>query len=461
MSPERRLSGRVAPLLDSRLHRPSGDAGMDEQAWIEVIRQMDAIYADLVHYQVELERKNADLENTQRFIESVLTSISDVLIVCDIQGRILQVNPALERAIGQTRESLEGKPLRDLFHPDFHERIDDFPRHIRSDQPLIDCEVSLLHRDGSPIPLAVNCSARYDHENRLSGFVITGRPLGELQRAYRELAAAHESLKAAQRQLVQSEKMASLGRLVAGVAHELNNPISFLYANMFALDEYTGRLRRYLDAVHDDLPREAREALRRELGIDALLDDLGPLVSGSREGAERVSTIVQNLRRFSTPQDQQAEPFDLVATIRRATSWVLKAAHSRPEIHYELPESLSLVNNEGHVHQILVNLCQNALDALEERPPQGVPPTIRVRLEEDAEAVGVVMEDNGPGIREEDLARIFDPFFTTKPVGSGTGLGLYISYGLATEQCQGDLLAENRAEGGARFTLRLPREYRK
>lgn len=425
----------------------------DDQAWIEVITQMDRIYADLVHYQVELEQKNADLEDAQRFIQSVISSISDVLIVCDINGQVQKVNPALLEAVGRNEAQILGQPLRQLFAPEYHALIDGFPEHIRSDT-VIDCEVSLLDADGEPFPLAVNCSPRYDHDNRLSGFVITGRPLGELQKAYRDLQAAHETLKTTQQQLLQSEKMASLGRLVAGVAHELNNPISFLYGNMHALADYERKLKQYLDAIHDGIDEPGREALRKQLRIDFLLSDMGPLVEGSLEGAERVSSIVQNLRRFSMPQQQASESFDLVPVIERAITWVLKATSRPPGIERQMPDTLPLINNAGHVQQIMINLLQNAVDALQHTAE----PWIRIRAGQQDDLAWVEVEDNGPGVAPEHVSRVFDPFFTTKPVGSGTGLGLYISYGLATEQCGGNLSVGRSELGGARFLLELPLE---
>lgn len=426
----------------------------DDQAWIEVIQQMDVIYADLVRYQVELEKKNADLEDAQRFIHSVISSISDVLVVCNINGVVQQVNPALLDAVGRDENAVIGHPLKHLFAPEHHPMIEDFPSHIRSDS-LIDCEVSLLDGEEKRVPLAVNCTARYDHDNRLSGFVITGRPLGELQKAYRDLQEAHDSLKSTQQQLVQSEKMASLGRLVAGVAHELNNPISFVYANMHALGDYVARLRQYLDTVHGGISEHDREALRQQLRIDSIMDDIGPLVSGSLEGAERVSNIVQNLRRFSTPQQQKPQAFNLSALFDQAASWVLRAANIKLERIDEYPEELIIENNEGHVHQILINLVQNAVDAMQHTAS----PRLTLRVEP-GDPVHIHVQDNGPGIPNKDLARIFDPFYTTKPVGSGTGLGLYISYGLASEQCDGSLTAENAPDGGAIFTLTLPARKR-
>ena len=426
----------------------------DDQAWIEVIQRMDSIYADLVRYQVELEDKNSQLEDAQRFIQSVLSSMSEILVVCDINGKIQQVNQALLDNIGGDSERLLGEPLTILFGEKDLPLVADFPQHIRSGT-VIDCEVDLVTADRQPVPMALNCSARFDHENRLSGLVITGRPLGELRRAYGELSKAHEELKTAQQHLVQSEKMASLGRLVAGVAHELNNPISFLFANMHALKSYRQKFASYLDAIHAGASEAEREKLRAELRIDHMMRDIAPLVEGSLEGAERVSEIVQNLRRFATPQVSQHEEIELVSLVRRAISWVLKAARVKPEVVTRFPEELRLVNKEGLVHQVLVNLLQNALDAMALRDQ----PKLEVGIDRDADRVHIRIRDNGHGIRDADLVKLFDPFFTTRAVGAGTGLGLYISYGLATEQCQGDLRARNHEDGGAEFILSLPLEF--
>jgi two-component system, NtrC family, sensor histidine kinase HupT/HoxJ len=424
----------------------------DDKAWIEVIQQMDSIYADLVHYQVELEEKNSALENAQSFINSVISSISDILIVCDINGHIQQVNKALTELIGCSDSELKGRSLHHLFSEKDLPMISDFPEHIRSGS-LIDCEVDLIDNKKQSVPMAISCNARFDNKNRLSGLVITGRPLGELRKAYSALHKAHEELKTAQLQLIQSEKMASLGRLVAGVAHELNNPISFLYANMHALKNYHQNFKQYIDAIHSNTSKAGREKLRGELRIDAMMDDIGPLVDGSLEGAERVSEIVQNLRRFTTPQQSQKQEFDLVPVINRAASWVLKSATIKLDISNDFPTSLMINNNEGYIHQILVNLIQNAVDAMLDTEQ----PKLAISINIDRSKVHILIRDNGHGITQSDIVKIFDPFFTTKSVGSGTGLGLYISYGLATEQCQGDLTVSSN-EQGAEFKLSLPLE---
>lgn len=277
----------------------------------------------------------------------------------------------------------------------------------------------------------------------------------ELEHAYSELTQAHQALKDTQRQLIQSEKMASLGRLVAGVAHELNNPISFVFANMHALLSYEQRFRQYLDGVHSNLPLDQRETLRKQLRIDRIMEDIRPLLEGSMEGAERVSEIVKNLRQFSTPASQQPEAFDLVALCQRTAQWLVRSSALEPELTQIFPAKCVVHNYEGYVSQILVNLIQNALDALDHQAK----PKLTLQLIKEKDWVHLEVQDNGAGIKEADFPKLFDPFYTTKPVGKGTGLGLYISYGLATEQCSGALTARNyykQGENGAIFRLSLP-----
>jgi two-component system sensor histidine kinase HupT/HoxJ len=424
---------------------------VSEEAWIEVVQKMDAVYADLVHHQVELERKNAALEEAQQFIGSVLAAMTDVLIVCDRNGRIERANAALEHLTGRAEADLIGEPLASLFSDQSAPFIARFADKISGEEPIADREVSLIDRSGNPTPLAMNCSARYDHRGALLGFVLIGRPVGELRRAYKSLNVAHSELRQAQQQLVVSEKMAALGRLVAGVAHELNNPISFVFGNMHALKRYGERLTQYLQAIDRGESAEKLQTLRAKLKIDRVLADIAPLVDGTLEGAERVSDIVQDLRRFSSTQSEAPDAFDLPRVVRTAVSWVIKAARTKPAMSFDMPETLEIVGRKGPAHQIIVNLVQNAVDVMTDVEEAKL--DIAVRTEEDSAVV--VVRDNGPGIAADAMQRIFEPFFTTKKLGEGIGLGLYVSYGLA-EELGGKLEVFNHPQGGAMFTLRLP-----
>jgi two-component system sensor histidine kinase HupT/HoxJ len=434
-------------------HDTAGPEGVDESTWIDVIRKMDQVYTDLLRYQVELEEKNSVLEETQQFIDNVLGSMSDVMVVCDRNGHILDANRAFSDMIGEPSSALRGRPVAELF-ADEASRIKarEIPGRLR-DMQIEECEVQLQGRHGTAMPVAFNCSPRHDSAGHYVGLVMIGRSVGELRLAYRELHNAHEKLKQAQQQLLHSEKLASLGRLVAGVAHELNNPISFVLGNVHALQRYLQRIEEYLGAVHDGPGDETLEALRQRLRIDYLLGDMEPLLAGTIEGAERTRTIVDGLKRFSAVDRYEEAPFDLVEVVERAVSWVCKAARLDLDVALELPTSLPMRGSAAQLQQVVTNLVQNAIDAME----GGDTSRLEVGARVDGDHAEVTFRDSGPGMNGETLNRIFDPFFTTKPVGQGTGLGLSISYGIV-ERHGGSLAARNHADGGAEFLLRLPLE---
>jgi two-component system, NtrC family, sensor histidine kinase HupT/HoxJ len=276
-----------------------------------------------------------------------------------------------------------------------------------------------------------------------------GRPVGELKKAYADLAEAHQELKGAQDRLVHSEKMASLGRLVAGVAHEINNPMSFIYGNVHTLRRYGERLIEYLDAVHAKNPApEPRKSLR----IDALLADLPGVLDAIMEGAERTRDIVESLRRYASEKVQTREEVDLVGLIQTSVRWVTKGDNPQLETRYEGPEHCLIEAHSGSIQQVLMNIVQNAIDAMGGLEK----PQLHVTLEDRGGQVIARLRDIGPGIAEDDRLKLFDPFFTTKPVGRGTGLGLSISVQIV-EGHGGTLSAENHPQGGAIFTLTLPK----
>ena len=422
--------------------------GVSEQAWIEVIQKMDEVYNDLIQYEVALEEKNAALENSHQFIRSVLASMSDILVVCDRDGRIEDVNDSLVRLSGRSADSLRGAPVREVLGDDaFLTRTSQGEIHDR--------EVPLTTAAGVTLALSINCTPRHAANGRFLGMVITGRPVGELKRAYKALQQAHEDLKRTQQQLLQAEKLASLGRLVAGVAHELNNPISFVLGNVLALKRYAERLGCYLAEIHTQPVAQADPALaarRGELRIDRILADLPPLIEGMIEGAERTREIVDGLKRFAARDQQDLEPFNLVEVITRAARWVAKASGNNAlDVVTDLPQELPVRGSSGQLQQVVMNIVQNAADAT-----AGIAqPRLQVSGRIQDGWVIVEFRDNGPGISPEAFDHLFEPFFTTKPVGRGTGLGLSISYGIV-ERHGGTLLASSHADGGALFHLRLP-----
>ncbi|MBL8275558.1 sensor histidine kinase [Roseateles puraquae] len=434
---------------------PLPPQGMDDAAWVDVIQKMDEVYSQLVTDEIELEKKNAELEQSQQFIFSVLSAMSDVLVVCDAQGLIEETNAALCELVGRREQQLRGTSLYDLLADDASVAAARAVMANRSPTRRGDSiELNLRGAGGDSVPVDANCTPRFAASQRRVGTVLVARPTAEIRRAYQELRTAHEALKRTQQQLLHSEKMASLGRLVAGVAHELNNPISFVLGNVHALARYSERLRDYLGAVHEGQTLAELQALRTKLRVPHILDDLPSLLEGTIEGAQRTADIVNGLKRFSAADTETRQEVDLNKVVERSVLWVSKGASRDLQVHWQAGEPCLVKGNPGQLQQVVMNLLQNALDAMAELPRQR--PEVSIAIDETPTHFMLGVEDNGPGIAEPNLPRLFDPFFTTKPVGKGTGLGLSISYGIV-EQHGGVLSAYNLSAGGARFEMSLPR----
>jgi two-component system sensor histidine kinase HupT/HoxJ len=431
--------------------------GMDEGAWLDVIQKMDEVYSRLLTDEVALEQKNAELEASQQLVYSLLSSMSDVLVAANAQGLIEQTNLALCDLVGCTDQKLLGQPMQRLLHDSEQtQHLNEMMHRTTSLRQGETMELLLRDKAGQAVPVDFTVTPRYDGRKRCVGYVFVGRPMAEIKRAYRQLHEAHEALKRTQQQLLHAEKMSSLGRLVAGVAHELNNPISFVLGNVHVLNRYTGRLQQYIDALHAQAAVShdpALVALAQKLRIGHILHDLPSLMDGTMEGAQRTAAIVDGLKRFSVLDGEQRETVAINSLIERAIHWVRTGMKLDFEVSFEPCPGCTLQGNAGQLLQVLMNLIQNAFDAAYQ--PSGLPPKLHIGAQQQGTWVNIELHDNGPGIAADVLSRVFEPFFTTKPVGQGTGLGLSISYGIV-ERHGGTLTARNHPDGGAVFVLRLP-----
>ena len=280
---------------------------------------------------------------------------------------------------------------------------------------------------------------------------------GELQQRHDELQRTYRRLAGAQEQLLQSEKMASIGQLAAGVAHEINNPIGYVHSNLGTLQEYTGALMAliegYANALAADDPASARETIRgmrERLDFDFISGDLPQLLAESREGIERVTKIVQDLKDFSrVGRDEPMRPSDLERGLESTLNivWNDLKYKVRIEKHYG---TLPLVEcHASEINQVLMNLLINAGQAIGERG------TISLATGSEDDEAWITISDSGCGIPEEALQKIFDPFFTTKPIGRGTGLGLAICYSIVAKH-HGRIEVSSRVGAGTTFRMVLP-----
>jgi PAS domain S-box-containing protein len=264
-----------------------------------------------------------------------------------------------------------------------------------------------------------------------------------------------QELRQAQAQLVHQEKMSSLGRLVAGIAHELNNPINFVYGNVDFLGQYMEDLLGLVKVIDSaDLSEDARTKVaeaKTRIEYDFLVEDWRKLLRSIRAGAERTASIVQDLKTFSRAGGDLQDA-DIVAGIETTLNLIAPLLKNRIEVRRRVaPGVPRILCHAGHVNQVFMNILTNAAQAI---TGEG---WIEVIIEpiDDGKAVRVAISDSGPGIRPEVMAKITDPFFTTKDVGEGTGLGLWISENIVRAH-GGTLEWRNPSDGGAQFVVILP-----
>ena len=279
-----------------------------------------------------------------------------------------------------------------------------------------------------------------------------------LQRANQELLSLNESLRNAQHQLLQSERLASIGQLAAGVAHEINNPIGYVFSNFGTLEVYLQRLFEMLDAYEQAESALANRdiatglaALRGQVELDYLKQDIPMLMGESREGLSRVRKIVQDLKDFSRVDTHQEWVWaSLHQGIDSTLNIVANEIKYRADVRREYGTLPDIECLPSELNQVFLNLLVNAAHAF--GPERGL---IVVRGGDAGDEVWVEVEDNGSGIAPEHLARVFDPFFTTKPVGRGTGLGLSLAYGIVQKH-HGRIDVRSEPGRGSCFRVTLP-----
>jgi len=434
-------------------------------------------------------------ETSERF-ETIFNAAVDGIITINKKGIIESFNPAAEKIFGYKNTEVVGQNIKMLMPEPYHSEHDQYlANHIDADERKIigkGREVKGEKKDGSVFPMDLAISRAYLNGRLIFAGIV--RNVTDRHKANQELQEAKQNLeqkvekrtlelkeinkklkedierriqtekmlRSLQGQLVQSEKMASIGHLAAGVAHEINNPIGFIGSNMQTLEEYVKNIlqvyhlsKKLQESVDRDNMNESHtlsdkiRTIEKEKNFDFMVNDMNNLLEESKRGLERVKKIVMDLRIFSREDTGTMENIKVEQIIESILGIVNNEIKYKAELKKMYGETPIIRCNTQKLGQVFMNLIINASQSIIDRGE------ITIKTYQNNGNVCVQVEDTGMGISQEQLIKIFDPFYTTKPVGEGTGLGLSISYDIVSKH-GGDILVNSELGKGTTFTVQLP-----
>ncbi len=320
-----------------------------------------------------------------------------------------------------------------------------------------------MNRKGEAVEISVNSDNEIgllaDSFNEMVKSVKLARI--DLEKKIKEIEAAYSELKETQSRLVHSAKMASLGQLVAGVAHELNNPIGFIFSNMNHLRDYSQKLLQLIDEVEKN-PEKMAE-IKAKIDFEFLVQDMPKLINSCEDGARRTRDIVLGLRNFSRLEEAKLKSVDLKESIEATLKLLSGEIKGRIEVHCEFASLPEVMCFASQINQVFMNILSNAAQAIETKGEIWIKTSLKAPSKSSIQNprinkssfVEISIRDSGKGIPPDVLEKIFDPFFTTKTIGQGTGLGLSISYGIVKKH-DGDILVTSQLHKGTEFRIQLP-----
>jgi len=433
------------------------------------------------------ERKKTEeiLRQSEEKYRQILENMEEGYFEVDLAGNYTFVNNAECRNLGYTKEELIGMNNRQYQDEATVKKMYLlFNTLYKTGEPIKVLDVEIIQKDGTKKFNEISVSLIRDSKGEKIGFSGVSRDITERKRAedalkksreelikknqeleesrkniqitLERLGAAYEELKTTQAKILQQEKMASIGQLAAGVAHEINNPMAFIASNLGTLDKYIRRLKDFIQAQSEAIKSlKATEVIkqlekkRKELKFDYTINDIDLLVKESIDGSERVQKIVRELNLFSRVTDEEYKDANINECMESSINIVGNELKHKATLHKDYGNLPSTKCYPQKLNQVFINLLINAIQAIEEKGK------IKIKTWEKDGSIWVTVSDTGCGIPRENQSKIFEPFFTTKEAGKGTGLGLSISYEIM-QRHKGEISFESKEGKGTTFTIRIP-----
>lgn len=425
------------------------------------------------------DRKQTELklQESYNLLHSVLESTPDLVYVKDLEGRYVIINSAFANFVNLSNDKIIQKKASDIFPQETAQSIRNNDLRI-SQEGRAETVEELIPVQGNYHTYLTTKNPWYDARGNVIGLMGMARDISDrkeseealrqseqtLRQKTQELENTLRKLQQTQAQLIHSEKMSSLGQTVAGVAHEINNPVNFIYGNLTYVNDYTQDLLDLIQVYQEEYPQPSLRIIEKSeaIELDYLIDDLPKILASMKVGADRIRDIVLTLRNFSRLDEADLKEVDIHQGLESTLLILqnrLNLQGNRPGIEViKKYGDIPLVEcYPGQLNQVYINLLANAIDALESQGKIEDKPTIVIETEmHNKDQVKIQIRDNGIGMTEEVRKRLFDPFFTTKPIGKGTGLGLAISHAIVVDKHGGKLVCDSASGEGAVFRITIP-----
>ncbi len=397
-------------------------------------------------------------ERKIRIYRQAIEQNPSTIVITDLDGKINYVNPMFTKTSGYTYKEAIGQNPRILksgyqdasFYKDLWDTL--------TKGELWKGTFQNKCKDGSLVWELAVLSPIKDSDGNITGYIAIKEDISDKVYAEENLKKLNTDLVNTQASLIQEEKLASIGRLAAGVAHEINNPIGFVYSNFRTMGKYKENMQTMVNTLlgNNNIDQNYLNSVFTDNKIQFIMEDMDELLKESYDGFDRVINIVNSLRNFSrVDQLKSVVIYNLNEAIKTTLIIARNEIKYYADVEVEYGDIPKTMCNSSEINQVILNLLINAAQAIKEadKPGKGL---ILVKTYKEGNNICCEIKDSGPGIPDNVIANIFEPFFTTKPVGEGTGLGLNISYDIIVKKHEGELFAQNDENGGAVFTFKLP-----